>query len=45
VFQNVFESIDPKTGAPTYRGDILEQQTGQWVSRARAPRAATTGRR
>ncbi len=31
VFQNVFESIDPKTGAPTYRGDILEQQTGQWV--------------
>jgi alcohol dehydrogenase (cytochrome c) len=31
VFQNVFESIDPKTGTPTYRGDILEQQTGQWV--------------
>ena len=31
LFQNVFESIDPKTGAPTYRGDILEQQTGQWV--------------
>jgi alcohol dehydrogenase (cytochrome c) len=31
VFQNVFESIDPKTGAPQYRGDILEQQTGQWV--------------
>jgi alcohol dehydrogenase (cytochrome c) len=31
VFQNVFESIDPKSGAPTYRGDILEQQTGQWV--------------
>jgi len=31
IFQNVFESIDPKTGAPTYRGDILEQQTGQWV--------------
>jgi alcohol dehydrogenase (cytochrome c) len=29
IFQNVFESIDPKTGAPTYRGDILEQQTGQ----------------
>ena len=24
--------IDPKTGAPTYRGDILEQQTGQWVA-------------
>jgi len=31
VFQNVFESIDPKTGAPQYRPDILEQQTGQWV--------------
>jgi alcohol dehydrogenase (cytochrome c) len=32
VFQNVFESIDPKTGTPTYRADILEQQTGQWVA-------------
>jgi len=32
LFQNVFESIDPKTGTPTYRPDILEQQTGQWVS-------------
>jgi PQQ-dependent dehydrogenase (methanol/ethanol family) len=31
LFQNVFESIDPKTGTPTYRADILEQQTGQWV--------------
>ena len=31
IFQNVFESIDPKTGAPQYRGDILEQATGQWV--------------
>ena len=31
IFQNVFESIDPKTGAPQYRADILEQQTGQWV--------------
>src|SRR6185436_12456521 len=31
VFQNVFESIDPKSGAPQYRADILEQQTGQWV--------------
>jgi alcohol dehydrogenase (cytochrome c) len=31
LFQNVFDSIDPKTGAPTYRADILEQQTGQWV--------------
>ncbi len=31
VFQNVFESIDPKNGTPTYRADILEQTTGQWV--------------
>jgi alcohol dehydrogenase (cytochrome c) len=31
VFQNVFDSIDPKTGRPTYRSDIIEQQTGQWV--------------
>jgi alcohol dehydrogenase (cytochrome c) len=31
LFQNVFDSIDPKTGAPTYRSDILEQQTGKWV--------------
>ena len=31
VFQNVFDRIDPKTGEPTYRSDILEQQIGQWV--------------
>jgi alcohol dehydrogenase (cytochrome c) len=31
IFQNVFDSIDPKTGTPTYRADILEQKTGQWV--------------
>jgi alcohol dehydrogenase (cytochrome c) len=31
IFQNVFESIDPKNGTPQYRGDILEQATGQWV--------------
>ena len=31
VFQNVFDSINPKTGVPTYRADIIEQQTGQWV--------------
>jgi alcohol dehydrogenase (cytochrome c) len=31
IFQNVFESIDPKSGTPQYRGDILEQATGQWV--------------
>ena len=31
VFQNVFDQIDPKTGEPHYRNDILEQQTGEWV--------------
>ncbi len=31
LFQNVFDQIDAKTGAPTYRSEILEQQVGQWV--------------
>ena len=31
VFQNVFESFDPKTGTPTYRADIIEQETGKWI--------------
>jgi alcohol dehydrogenase (cytochrome c) len=31
VFQNVFTSIDPKTGTPTYRGDIGEQRVGEWI--------------
>jgi alcohol dehydrogenase (cytochrome c) len=32
VFQNVFDRIDPETGAPTYRRDIVEQQQiGQWI--------------
>jgi alcohol dehydrogenase (cytochrome c) len=30
VYQNLFVNIDAKTGEPTYRSDILEQQTGQW---------------
>jgi alcohol dehydrogenase (cytochrome c) len=30
VYQNLFTRIDPKTGEPTYRSDILEQQLGQW---------------
>ncbi|MDE3196310.1 MAG: PQQ-binding-like beta-propeller repeat protein, partial [Acidobacteriota bacterium] len=29
VFQNVFASLDPKTGAPTYRADVLEQKVGE----------------
>ena len=31
VFQNVFDTINPKTGKATYRADILEQQVGQWI--------------
>jgi alcohol dehydrogenase (cytochrome c) len=31
VFQNVFSRIDPKTGEPTYRSDILEQEIGKWI--------------
>ena len=31
VFQNIFTRIDPKTGEPTYRADILEQQVEQWL--------------
>jgi glucose dehydrogenase len=31
VFQNVYDSINPKTGAPSYRKDILEQKVGEWL--------------
>jgi alcohol dehydrogenase (cytochrome c) len=31
VFQNVYDSIDPKTGEPHYRNDIVEQRIGSWV--------------
>jgi alcohol dehydrogenase (cytochrome c) len=30
VFQNVFDRIDPKTGVPTYRADIIEQEAERW---------------
>ena len=32
LFQNVFTSIDQKTGKVTYRPDIMEQETKTWVS-------------
>lgn len=32
VFQNVFDAIDPVTGAVTYRRDIAEAGVGDWVS-------------
>ncbi len=31
VFQNVYDSIDPVTGEPHYRNDIVEQRVGEWV--------------
>ena len=31
VYQNVFEKIDPNTGKPQYRDDIVEQKTNEWV--------------
>ncbi|MGB6942055.1 MAG: PQQ-binding-like beta-propeller repeat protein [Bryobacteraceae bacterium] len=31
VFQNIYDSFDPKTGEPHYRNDIVENQIGDWV--------------
>jgi alcohol dehydrogenase (cytochrome c) len=31
VYQNVFTHVDPQTGRPSYRPDILEQQIDQWI--------------
>ena len=31
VFQNIYDSYDPKTGEPHYRNDIVENQIGTWV--------------
>ena len=32
VYQNVFDHIDPRTGAVTYRKDIANAKVGDWVS-------------
>ncbi len=32
VFQNVYDSIDPRTGEPHYRNDIVEQRVGEPVT-------------
>ena len=37
VFQNVFTSIDPKTGRPTYRKDVVQQKSDQWLSSCPGP--------
>jgi alcohol dehydrogenase (cytochrome c) len=31
VYQNVFSNIDPRTGAITYRDDIVAAEVGQWI--------------
>jgi alcohol dehydrogenase (cytochrome c) len=37
IFQNVFSNIDHKTGQVTYRQDILDQKTNQWLSSCPSP--------
>jgi alcohol dehydrogenase (cytochrome c) len=37
IFQNVFANIDHKTGAVTYRQDIINQKTNEWLSSCPGP--------
>jgi alcohol dehydrogenase (cytochrome c) len=37
VLQNVFSRIDPKTGVPTYRDDIVNAKTNQWIQSCPSP--------
>jgi len=37
VFQNVFVKIDPKTGTPLYRPDIINQKVDQWLPSCPGP--------
>ncbi len=37
VLQNVFSHIDPKTGVPTYRDEILNAKTNEWVQSCPSP--------
>jgi alcohol dehydrogenase (cytochrome c) len=37
VFQNVFVKIDPKTGTPLYRPDIVNQKVDQWLPSCPGP--------
>jgi alcohol dehydrogenase (cytochrome c) len=31
VYQNVWDKVDPKTGTPEYRADIMEARVGTWI--------------
>ena len=37
VFQNVFTKLDPKTGTPGYRKDIVDQKVDQWLPSCPGP--------
>jgi alcohol dehydrogenase (cytochrome c) len=37
LLQNVFTHIDPKTGAPTYRDDIVNAHTNEWIQSCPSP--------
>jgi alcohol dehydrogenase (cytochrome c) len=37
VFQNIFVKIDPKTGEPLYRQDIIDQKVDQWLPTCPGP--------
>jgi alcohol dehydrogenase (cytochrome c) len=37
VFQNIWTSIDKKTGRPNYRKDIVDQKVDQWLSSCPGP--------
>jgi len=37
LFQNVFSDLDPQTGSVTYRQDILDQKTGDWIASCPGP--------
>ena len=37
LFQNVFSKIDPKTGQLSYRQDILDQKTNEWLGSCPGP--------
>jgi len=32
VYQNIYDRIDPETGRPTYRQDIIDNARGEWAS-------------